>query len=1088
VKLKCKPQNPIPASKTFPLDTDSAKLSAHTIDPSSASLWSLPSAALNRCFAVGVILCTGIAISGCGGVVVNETKSTPSQGSFNAVPNAVDFGSVSVGNSANSKITMVNSTSSVVTVSKLAVSNGSFSVDGSVKLPVALSAGSTQQLMLHYKPSAQGTSSGTLTITSNAKSAPTTTVQLKGNGKQSSPTVATATPSDLTCTSSSITGDASDNCTVSLTAEAPAGGLSVTLASNSSDISVPGTVTVAAGATSASFNASASAVASAQTVTMTASANGGSQSTVILLNPSGILSAMSCGSSSLSGASTDACTVTLNGAAPSGGVTVSLTSNSSSVSIPSKLSIAAGKTGSGFAATASAVSSSKSVLLTANVGGVTKTFSLKLVPSVPTMSWSANSLSFNNVGINTTDSQSVTLKSVGTASLTISSASVTGKGFSVTSAGLPVTLSPGQSTHLSVQFTPTSAGSVSGQLAISSNSSTGSSTKIVLAGTGATSIGAPTLSGLNCSTSSYTAAGTDSCTVTLSGAAPSGGLSVSLSSNSSSVTVPSSVSVTSGASSASFTATVAAVTSSQTATLTANAGSVSKTFALSLSTSGSGNGGHNYSTTFPLTENPISENGNWINGGTTGLDWHDCASTGGSPGFAYGTEPGTVNYDDTSCVLTGTWGSSQSAQITVKVNSTSGASYQEVEVRLRTTIVAHSITGYEINCSVIPGNPYMQIVRWNGPLGSFTELNGTSTGCTTGDVLMATISGSTITAYKNGNAVMTATDSTYTGGSPGMGFYIQNPNGSASAADSDFGATAFSATDSLSSGSSSSSTSVTPASLSCSSSSITGAGSTACTVTLSAAAPTGGLALTLASSSTAVSLPASVTVPAGSTSASVTATVAAVSSTQTASLTASANGATASFPLQLKAASALLSINATSISFGNVVLSAPATQTLTLSSTGSAAVTVNSAVLTGLGFSISGATFPLTLNPGQTASLNVQFETSVAGIAAGVLTLTSTSASAPTTVIALSATGVAATVTLSWTAPVDPADPAVAYNVYRATGSSSTYQKLTSTADALTDYTDTSVASGSTYQYYVTSLDASGAESAPSATSSIAVP
>ena len=27
-----------------------------------------------------------------------------------------------------------------------------------------------------------------------------------------------------------------------------------------------------------------------------------------------------------------------------------------------------------------------------------------------------------------------------------------------------------------------------------------------------------------------------------------------------------------------------------------------------------------YTTNFPLTENPILENGNWINGGTTGLD------------------------------------------------------------------------------------------------------------------------------------------------------------------------------------------------------------------------------------------------------------------------------------------------------------------------------------------------------------------------------------------------------------------------------------------------------------------------------------
>ena len=28
-----------------------------------------------------------------------------------------------------------------------------------------------------------------------------------------------------------------------------------------------------------------------------------------------------------------------------------------------------------------------------------------------------------------------------------------------------------------------------------------------------------------------------------------------------------------------------------------------------------------YTTTFPLTENPISQSGHWINGGTVGFDW-----------------------------------------------------------------------------------------------------------------------------------------------------------------------------------------------------------------------------------------------------------------------------------------------------------------------------------------------------------------------------------------------------------------------------------------------------------------------------------
>ena len=41
---------------------------------------------------------------------------------------------------------------------------------------------------------------------------------------------------------------------------------------------------------------------------------------------------------------------------------------------------------------------------------------------------------------------------------------------------------------------------------------------------------------------------------------------------------------------------------------------------------------------------------------------------------------------------------------------------------------------------------------------------------------------------------------------------------------------------------------------------------------------------------------------------------------------------------------------------------------MTLSSTGTAPVTINSAALSGTGFTMSGATFPVTLNPTQSAT------------------------------------------------------------------------------------------------------------------------
>ena len=176
--------------------------------------------------------------------------------------------------------------------------------------------------------------------------------------------------------------------------------------------------------------------------------------------------------------------------------------------------------------------------------------------------------------------------------------------------------------------------------------------------------------------------------------------------------------------------------------------------------------GTTYTTDFPLTENPLSEGGKWIDGKTTGIEWGN-VQTGQSN--AYGVNLSS-QYGDPTAVLFGTWGPDQTVQATVMVSGVPQTCCHEVELRLRTTIQAYSITGYEINCSV-SGQGYMQIVRWNGPLASFTLIGG-GAGCKNGDVLKATMIGNTITVYKNGAKAASATDNNaFTGGSPGIGFY-----------------------------------------------------------------------------------------------------------------------------------------------------------------------------------------------------------------------------------------------------------------------------------------------------------------------------
>jgi chitodextrinase len=213
----------------------------------------------------------------------------------------------------------------------------------------------------------------------------------------------------------------------------------------------------------------------------------------------------------------------------------------------------------------------------------------------------------------------------------------------------------------------------------------------------------------------------------------------------------------------------------------------------SASTSASSSGDVSpYSTTFPLSENPVSEGGRWINGKAVGLDWADVQTT---PGHAFGTQDSSsVNYADSTAVLSGTWGPNQTAQATVHTINQNSSIFEEVELRLRTTISAHRITGYEFNYRCTSdGSQYAQIVRWNGALGDWTSLDSrTGPGLHNGDVVKATISGSTLTIYINNVAIFSVNDSTYSSGSPGIGFYLQNGN---AVNDSDYGFTSFTASD-----------------------------------------------------------------------------------------------------------------------------------------------------------------------------------------------------------------------------------------------------------------------------------------------------
>lgn len=204
--------------------------------------------------------------------------------------------------------------------------------------------------------------------------------------------------------------------------------------------------------------------------------------------------------------------------------------------------------------------------------------------------------------------------------------------------------------------------------------------------------------------------------------------------------------------------------------------------------------GATYTTTFPGTETPISESGNWTSGKSVGLDWSNCVTAGGVVRGSQ-TSGGGPTYSDSTALLTGTWASNQTVTVTFQKGSPDENLYPEVEIRLRSALSAHSCRGYECLWSLRTSSDcYVSIVKWNGPFGDFVGVanaTGAAYAIADGTILKASVVGSTITMFTNGVAMLQGTDTTWTNGTPGIGF---DHNGSA-AEDAKFGFTSFTATD-----------------------------------------------------------------------------------------------------------------------------------------------------------------------------------------------------------------------------------------------------------------------------------------------------
>lgn len=437
---------------------------------------------------------------------------------------AVNFGSVLVNGHSTQAVTIQNSGQSDMQISQIAVSGAGFSVGG-VTTPVTVPAGQSLPLQTTFAPTTAGTAAGTITLTSDAID-PTSNVALSGSGVGATYTMALAPASvsfgNINVGSSSsqtvqLSNTGNSSVTVTQVSASGAGisvnGLSlpVTLGPSQSVAMTVGYAPTASGATAGGItvtnndgvNVSEAVTGTGVQAAISATPTSASFGSVVSGNTnSQTIQLKNSGSASLT---ISQATVTGAGFSVTG-LTLPLTLAPGQVAnFNVQYAPQSGGNASGAVSIVSnAPNSPTNVALSGT--GVAATYTVSVNPT---------SLNFGSVTDGSSATQGFTVTNTGNSNVAISGLNLTGTGYSILSGAGAVTLSPNQSTSVSVQFAPTTAGSANGGVNILSNA-TGSASSVSLSGTGV----APNVQhnvGLNWGASTSTVAGYNVYRSTVSG-------------------------------------------------------------------------------------------------------------------------------------------------------------------------------------------------------------------------------------------------------------------------------------------------------------------------------------------------------------------------------------------------------------------------------------------------------------------------------------------------------------------------------------------------------------------------------------------
>ena len=699
--------------------------------------------------------------------------------------------------------------------------------------------------------------------------------------------------------------------------------------------------------------------------------------------------------------------------------------------------------------------------------------------AVARITTSSNSLSFGSVTVGTSLNLGVTLTNVGTRSVTVSQATVTGAGFSISGLVLPLTLNAGQNATFNVEFAPAVGGSVAGTISIISNVRY-STIRISLSGTGVAqstaSLSPPSMT--FASQALGTTSSAQAVTLTNSGGTTLNITSIALTGANASdfaQTNNCGASVTTGTNcTISVTFTPAACgTRTAAVTLTDNAAGSPQTVSLSgtgtaavasLSPTSLAFGNQSVGATSAAQTLTLS------NTGTAALSITSLALTGSNASdFAQTNTCGSSVAASGNCTISVTFKPSASGSRTASVSITDNASGSPQTVGLSGTgtavVVSLSPTSLAFGNQSVGTTSAPQTVTLSNTGNAALSITSLAlTGTNASDFAQTNTCGSSVAA--SGNCTISVTFKPSASGSRTASVSITDTASGSPQTVSLSGTGAGTA----------GVVSLSPTSLTFANQSV-GATSAAQTVTLSntgnAALSITSLALTGSNASDFAQTNTCGSSVAASANCTITVTFkpsASGSRTASVSITDNASGSPQTVSLSGTGTAALASLSPTSLAFGNQSLGVTsAAQTLTLSNTGNATLSITSLGLTGTNASDfdQSNTCGSSLAAGANCTIVVMFTPSVAGTEAASLSIADNSSGSPQTV-SLSGAGTH-DVILSWAASTTPG--VVGYNVFRgATSGGESATPLNSSPINGTTYCDATVQAGQTYYYVVTAV------------------